>query len=164
MNPTEIVSRKNRTIIRPFAPDDIGMLYVQYQDGGTDIDEGMDNKQFLRHIQALLVDYDTHWIVEDSGRPIAFICIKSDGWLIEPHVEVFRSAGRMAIYRGYMAFFRDVLMSKSIGSCLIKTLGDTKNVFDRLCIHKMLLFVGEIPQGDPRGTVFLYCKKPRDKE
>lgn len=153
--PLKNSERKNRTVIREMDKGDIGLLYAEYEDGEIDWPD-MNAKQFLEYVQSMFLDYDSRWIVEDSGAPIALISIKSNGWMIEPHVDTFRRASKAAIYRGFMMFFKDI--NARAGCCLVRTLSDTRHVFERLKRHNMLSYVGEIPNGDSRGTVYLYCK------
>jgi hypothetical protein len=160
MLPLDNALRKNRTVIRPFTNDDIGMLYLEYQAGEMNLPDNMLAEEFLYYVKQLHLAYDSRWVVEDAGHPIALICIKSNGWLIEPHVDTFKSASKAAIYRGFMKFFQEV--NDRVGACLVRTLANTRHVFQRLERHKMLSYVGEIPDGDSLGTVYLYCNKGRD--
>ena len=94
---------------------------------------------------------------EDDGEPIAAMFVKTDGWLIEPHVEFFAGTTPAAIFRSYLHFFGSLVKEGIEGTCVIKAFKENRKLFDKLAAKGVLHYVGEIPFGDPKGTLYQYC-------
>ena len=157
---------KIKTNIRPFIADDMGLMWDQCLKGNLPNPLGSDTnpEEFHTNMKRLIGMYSSHWIVEDDGEPVAAIFVKTDGWTIEPHVEFFRGTTPAAIFRTHLHFFGSLIKQGLKGSCIVKSFKENRNVFDRLVTRGVLLYVGEIPEGDPRGTIYQYCLIPNRSE
>jgi hypothetical protein len=156
------MKKKIKTNIRLFMPDDMGLMWDQCKSGNLPLpsEASTDPAEFNKNLKRLIGMYNSHWIVEDDGEPVAAMFIKTDGWTIEPHVEFFAGTTPAAIFRSYLHFFGSLIKQGLKGSCIIKAFEGNKNLFDRLVKKGVLLYVGEIPEGDPNGTIYQYCLKP----
>ena len=164
-NAIEAVKKKALTKIRRFKPEDLGMMYDECRRGRLPIDKNTGAEQFHKEMKALLQLHDTHWVVEDSMEAVAVMFIRSDGWVIEPHVEFFKGVKPSQIYRSYITFFGSLIEQKFKGACVIKSMEAEKKIFDKLVKQKILKYVGDVPNGSPTGeTVYLYCQPPIKKE
>ncbi len=107
------------------------------------------------------------YVVEDINSEydgnmglIGLIASKEDGWKIEPHIEFFPWATKRNILRTCISFFQMVRYSRKIGVCVIRSLKESANLFDRCSKYfpvNVFYKVGKIPNGDIRGDEFIYC-------
>lgn len=149
--------RKHSVVIRPYVDVDRAILYEAYKDGSFDMPEGMSYIEFIRFAEEKFSGYNSIWMVIDSEKPIAVVVIRSDGYVIEPHVEFFNNATPAAILRSTTRFFQWVGTDDSVGACVVKCLDKSKGLFQKMCEYGMLLYVGKIPNGHPDGDEYLYC-------
>ena len=98
---------------------------------------------------------DINEYYESGQGPVAVIGAASDGWKVEPHVEFFPWATTRNKLRVTVAFFQMVRYRK-IGACVVNSLEDSKPLFDKTASYGVIHFVGKVPNGDPRGDVYLY--------
>jgi hypothetical protein len=155
---------KVKTNIREFTPDDMGLMWDECKKGNLPLPKSTNPEEFNINLKRLISMYNSHWIVEDSGEPVAAMFIRTDGWTIEPHVEFFAGTSPAAILRSYLHFFGSLIKQGLKGTCIIKSFIENKKLFDKLVAKGVLLYVGEIPEGDPKGTVYQYCLKPNRSE
>lgn len=107
-------------------------------------------------------------IIEDdsprykSGRgPVGLVGVHSDGWKYEPHAEFFFWASPKNILKASVCFFQMTRNKRNVGVCLVKSLLDSKNLFDKCAEYGVLHYVGKILNGDPRGDEYLFSVKGR---
>ena len=159
-----MATKKIKTNIREFVPDDMGLMWDECKKGNLVLPKSTNPEEFNENLKKLIGMYNSHWIVEDDGAPIAALFVKTDGWTIEPHVEFFAGTTPPAIFRAYLHFFGSLVKQKLEGTCVVRALIDQKNLFDRLVAKGVLLYVGEIPMGNIDGTIYQYCLKPAGSE
>lgn len=94
-------------------------------------------------------------IVESKERPICFVGAYFDGWKYEPHVEFFSCATKREKLIGSVEFFKR-LKESEVGVVIVKSLDESKNLFDRICKYDCLEYVGSVIKGDCRGTEHIY--------
>ena len=149
--------KKIKTNIRPFISDDIGLMWDQCKMGNLPLPMNTAPEEFHANLKQTIARYHTHFIVEDDGEPIAAMFVKTDGWLVEPHVEFFAGTTPAAIFRSYLHFFGSLVKQGIQGTCVIKAFKENRKLFDKLVSKGVLHYVGEVPYGDPKGTVYQYC-------
>jgi hypothetical protein len=94
-----------------------------------------------------------------QGRPVCFVGMVNDGWILTPHVDFFTGVSARTILRCNLAFFNLVANSAEVGVCIIRTLKNTLNLFRHLERKKVLSYVGVIPSGDPAGDIYEFFLK-----
>jgi len=120
-----------------------------------------------KHTELLLAD-DKNREFKESG-PVALIGVRSNGWKVEPHVEFFKWSTPRNILRVTVAFLQ-MIRYRKIGTCIIYSLEDSTNLFDRCIEYGVMQKVGRIPNGCPLGDEIVYsirgkrkCQKPSGK-
>jgi hypothetical protein len=103
----------------------------------------------------LLMAEDSNPYYESGEGPVALVSVHTDGWKVEPHCEFFPWATAKNKLRVFVAFFQ-MARYKKIGACVASSLDDSKPLFDKTSSYGVLHFVGKIPNGDPRGDLYLY--------
>ena len=152
----EIITN-DRSYIRKFKSADIETLWRECRRGRLDLSKKTGYGAFLEYVTFLINKHQSHWVVVDRGKFIGIMFVKTDGWTIEPHAEFFNDITPAAIFRSYMQFFDEI--DNMEGTYIIKSDKKTKNLFDRLTKKGYTQFVGEIPNGNPTGDLYVYCKK-----
>ena len=161
-NAVKRVQEKGLTNIRCFEPQDTGLLWGVYKSGRLpQLAKGLEAEEFSGHIEFLIGSHDSHWIVEDSGVAVGAMFIRTDGWTIQPHVEFFKGVSPAAIYRSYMTFFSDLKGKDFQGQCEVRCLENVRGVFNRMVMRGVLEYVGEIKEGSPSGTLYIYCSNKK---
>jgi hypothetical protein len=158
----------SRPFIRQFTKDDLWVMWAAYDMGSFPNLGKMDKEQFVGMLLELCKNKSSCLVVEDdckwfkSGRgPVAFVAITNYGWRIEPHVDFFKWATPRIILRSNVAFFQMVRYSSQVGVCEIRSIEKHANLFEHLKKYGLVFPCGKIPNGDPRGDVFLYYAKGR---
>ena len=121
----------------------------------------------------MMLDYSKRlpfYVVEDRNSEfkttglVALIAAKEDGWRVEPHIEFFPWATKRNVLRTCISFFQMVRYSRKIGVCVVRSLKEGANLFDK-CVNyfppNVFHRVGKIPMGDTRGDEFLYSIRGR---
>jgi hypothetical protein len=103
------------------------------------------------------------WTVEDdskhfkSGRgQVGLITLKTDGWVVEPSVHFFKWANKRNILRSSVAFFHMLRNTKTVGCCLVRTIKKDFAYMKHMEKYGVLYLRGKIPQGSPKGDVFIF--------
>jgi len=109
----------------------------------------------ISKIRELLIIDDYSKEYTSGNGPIAVFFISGDGWRIEPHTVIFPWATARNKLRCAVAFLQ-MARYKKIGVCLIKSIKESKPLFDKCIEYGVLHYVGRIINGDPRGDEYLY--------
>lgn len=104
----------------------------------------------------------------DSKRgPVCLVVAPDDGWRIEPHIEFFPWATKRNVLRSSVTFLQWV-QYKPIGVCVIKSLEESKTLFDHCRDYGVLFYAGKIIGGDEQGDEYIYSimgkSNPRRKK
>ena len=172
---TDQLFKSGKPVIRSFqgidgdSAGDVPYLWDAYKKGLMDeLPEGLDMGDFVEVIEVLMEKSQEAWVLEDtvngSMEPIAVVLCRSDGWLLEPHVQYFDNATPRAIYRTWAAFIKKTKYRKDLGACLVRVNKDHINLANRLERMKLLQYVGKVWGGRPSGDEYLYsvrCKRDR---
>ncbi len=170
---SEQLFKSGKPVIRDFKfiegtdAGDVPYLWDAYKKGVfKDVPEDLTMQEFAEYINDLQDYVQEVWMVEDkvgeSMQPVAIVICKSDGWLLEPHVQYFDNATPKAIYRTYAAFMKKTKYRKDIGACLVRVEKNSVNLANRIEKMGLLQYVGKIWGGKPSGNEYLYsvrCKR-----
>ena len=126
-----------------------------YAIAATDQDGFAKEMSAVSGMNSLLMAEDTNSYYESGAGPVALVSIHTDGWKVEPHCEFFPWASAKNKLRVFVSFFQ-MVRYKKVGACVAGSLDDSKSLFDKTASYGVLHFVGKIPNGDPRGDVYLY--------
>lgn len=132
------------------------IIYKAYLDGSFRFKSEIDRNGLLTFIKNIQHKYNEFFICEYDGMQICFICAKFDGWKYEPHVEFFTWATKKHILHSTIEFLIRLKRLDSIGVVVIKAMKQSVNLFDHVCKHNVLQFIGMIPKGDYRGDEYIY--------
>jgi len=153
----------DKPFIRRFELEDMWILWAAYKEGSFPEMPEMDKELFYSVIRSRLSNYQCLYLVEDNNKkwkagrgPICIIGANSDGWKYLPHVEYFKWATKYNIIRTTVCFLNWISFQKDVGICIIESLENTVNLFKYMKSFIGLNFVGTIPGGDPRGTVYVF--------
>ena len=183
MSPKERRERllKNRPFIRPFQiydewnyHKDVAILWAAHQmKPFYAIDPSLSQERFASEIEGiskttdLLIVEDDNSSFEEGRGPVCLIGVSSDNWRAEPCAEFFAWSTKKNVLRVTVTFLQWV-QYKKIGVCIVKSLEETKNLFDHCRLYGVLFYVGKIVGGDPRGDEYLYSimgkTNPKRKE
>lgn len=139
--------------------DDLWVFWAAYREGSfKQLPAGIEKDAFYKWMLEVLSKYSYVLVIEDDNKAfkgkrgiIAFVAVTSNGWRIEPHVEVFKWATKLNVLRGNVRFFNWIRQNKEVGVCVVKSLKETANLFHHVRKYGVLNFVGKIPGGDPLG-------------
>jgi len=168
---------KHRPFIRPFQiydgdryHKDMGILWASHnQSPFYSVSPNGSQESFASEVEeiyhgtelVLIEDFNSRY---KSGKgPVAVVGVHSDGWRFEPHAEFFFWATPRNVLRATVSFFQMLRNKKSVGVCIIKSLLEDRNLFDKCCEYGVIHYVGRIENGDPRGDEYVYSVKGRKK-
>ena len=171
MTPKERRDRllKKRPFIRPLQVfdegnyhKDIAILWTAHKEKPFHpIRPDLSQERFASEI-ALLSKETNLLLVEDEnasfseGRgPVCLICVKDDGWKIEPYAEFFKWSSPRNKLRVSVCFFQWV-QYKPIGVCVVQCSEQAKNLFDHCRQYGVLFPAGKIIGGDRDGDEYIY--------
>lgn len=139
---------------------DVGYLWVAHKKRPFNLlRPNITQEEFCRSIEELSKSHELAFIEDrnmELGKqgPVGFICISGD-WLIEPYGEFFSWATPKNILRCTVSFLQ-MIRYRKIGACLIKSSECSVSLLNKVCKYGVLHFVGKVPNGDPRGDLWLY--------
>lgn len=168
--------KSGRPLIRPLQiydgekyHKDIGILWVAYsKEPFYSFPEGLSKTEFVEEIKRvseikeLLVAEDENSEYSNKG-PIAIVAVSGNGWKIEPHAIYFKWSTTRNKLRSAVAFFQ-MVRYKKIGACVVYSMNDSKNLFDKCMEYGVLHYVGKIVNGDPRGDEYVYSVRGKRNE
>ncbi len=169
---------KDRPYIRPLKiydgdkyHTDIAILWAAYERNEYyDFPEDLTQESFADYIEEisqhkeLLMAEDFNKGYKERG-PVAFVMVDyPDYWRMMPHVIFFSWATPKNVLRSTVSFLQKVRYSRTIGVCIIHSLEQSKNLFDRCIKYGVLSYVGKMRRGDPRGDDFIYSVRGRKNE
>ena len=169
--------RNNKPVIRPFEPidndsaGDMPFIWDAYKRGDMEnMPENLSMDAFIDLVDESLSQFQEAWVVEDyngeSLKMVGVVLGKNNGWLLEPHVQYFKSATARNKLRTYVAFLKKTKYRKDIGACLLRVPKDTMNLANRVEKYGIIEYVGKIWNGTPTGNQYLYsvrCKKSAER-
>jgi hypothetical protein len=162
----ERLFKRSKPFFRPFTDNDLGILWAAYKKGGFKLPEDLKEQDFLDLWKQIEVGWNYTVIGEDdckaykSGRgPVCMIAARTDGWKHEPHIEWFPWASTRNILRGSVAYLHKTRYDKQVGVCLMRSLEETRHLFERLEQYGVAFPVGKVPFGDARGDEYLFYVK-----
>lgn len=141
---------------------DLKILWVAHQKNPLhEIPEGLDQQEFADYIEEVVKRVEVFVIDDENDQydgygPVAVGIIADDGWKYEPHINYFPWATKKNILRGSVSGLQMYRYSRQVGCVLVKSLEQSKNLFDHVCKYGVLHYVGKIVNGDPRGDEYLY--------
>lgn len=166
--------RVSKPSIRPFADADIAWLWAAYKHGSFASYElpEMDQAAFATFVrEQILPRYHAVELIEDinpafsAGKgPVALVTSFYDGWRLEPHVDWFSWATKRDVLRGTVAYLQRARWRKDVGVVTVRSLPNTKKLFDRAEKYGVVQFRTKIPFGDPRGHEFIYTSRGNHEE
>jgi hypothetical protein len=143
---------------------DIALLWVAHQKSNfVWLPKDITQEEFAKKIEEissgeeLIVAEDRNLKYKDGYGPVALITVFSlDGWKYEPHAQFFPWCSTRNKLRVSVSFLQWARYQKNIGVCIVKSLNDSLNLFDKCCEYGVLHRIGRIVNGDPRGDETLY--------
>jgi hypothetical protein len=162
--------KSGRPVIRPFQVyegenygSELGVLWVAYQKKPFEwLKKGLAQDLFAKSIEEIS-NKENLLVWEDdnkrfkSGRGMVAVCsLIDDGWKYEPHVQFMPWATKRNVLRTTVAFLQYIRYSKKVGVCVVHSLENSTNLFDKCCEYGVLHKVGKVVNGDPRGDEYLY--------
>lgn len=156
VRPLELFDEHNKS-------KDIAILWAAYKRDSFPSMPELNQDEFAKYILDLASSYNAGWMIEDKNKQyndgygaIAFIFAASNGWEIEPHVEVFSWATPRNVLRGAVSYLQMMRYSKDVGIVNIYSLLKTKSLFDQLLKYGVARYIGRVPHGDLRGDRYIY--------
>ena len=138
-----------------YGENDFEVIWEAYKSKSFDLPE-MGKLQFVAWLANARKRYQEFLIVEHRSKPIAFVGAYFDGWKYEPHVEFFASATKREVIESSVEFFTRLKRLDTVGVVVVKALEGSKNLFDHVCKHGCLEYVGLMQKGDYRGNEYIY--------
>jgi len=152
--------RSGRPIFRPVnliedpgEISDVECLWRSYQhEPYLYFGRGLSRPNFARTLE-LMSGRITIWVAQYNPAAIskpplfAVVTLQDDGWRVEPHTHYLPWATP-----------KDILMSPTIGYCVIYSHAETKNLFDR-CAWGLLESAGTIDRETPRKKEHVYLAR-----
>jgi hypothetical protein len=160
--------RESRPTVREFQlydgdeyHKDVKLLWVAHQLNPIyKIPENVSQQEFAKMLEE--TSHIDRFIIEDENKqykgvgPVGMGYVINDGWRYEPHVNFFPWATKRNILRGIVGALQWGRYKRTVGSILINSLIESKNLFDHVCKYGVLHYVGKMENGDERGDVYLY--------
>lgn len=124
----------------------VQVLWEAYEGGSfTRFERDLSVAEFKLALVETMSQYSGFHIILDGHNPLAFIFSKYNGWILEPHVEIFPGHSARTILQGYRLFFNAVINDHGIQACLIRSREDTKPLFDKFCSEGILQDLKDLP-------------------
>lgn len=162
--------------VRPFAlkesdgalGGDLRYLWAAYRAGMWPELAANDESEFVSRVVPMLRNFHSAWIVEDasgaysSGRgPVAVVCVRTDGWRIEPSFTFFKWITLRGALRVIVAFLQMVKYARDVGVCVIRCGKAERKLWERMQKYGVLFAAGRIRNGLPEGDEFLFAVNGR---
>ncbi len=157
---------RSKPTIRKMTAEDIAWLWAAYKMGSfsqynlPEMNES-DFKKFV--VMKVVPAFHEVDIIEDHNRafsvkkgPVALVTTGFDGWRLEPHVDWFKWATPKNVLRGTVAYLQKSRWRKDVGVVVVRSLDETKNVFDHASKYGVTHRRGRIPHGDVRGDEYIF--------
>lgn len=150
--------RKSKPFIRPFSMDDLWVFWAAYREGSFIgvIKDDLDKNQFYEWLLGDMAKHGANLVVEDANKMfkdgrgiVCVIAIDSEGCRIVPYARFFSWASKANILRVNVRFLNWCRYNKVVGSCLVRCLKPSVNLFHHVTKYGVLYYIGRIPGGDP---------------
>jgi hypothetical protein len=134
---------------------DMGILWAAYKAKSFNLEEGLNQEDFVKAIEQYFSNFGQVWIVDDKNKnfskgrgPVGLVLTSTMDLLVEARFGFFKWATKRNVLKCSAAFLNMIRNSTKTGICMVRTEKDKRLLPDHLKSYGLLYYAGRVSENE----------------